>query len=134
MSLKLRNVIVCAFTLLFVLSLPCQMLSAQDHVVSTRGLHQALVKSSATRQTDISKIERFFSSQPAQAALKKARLNMKQVQQAIPTFSDQELAQLARQTDRIQNDFAAGALSNEQLTYIIIALATAVVVILILKA
>ncbi len=59
---------------------------------------------------------------------------MKQVQQAIPTLSDQELAQLARQTDRIQNDFAAGALSNEQLTYIIIALATAVVVILILKA
>src|SRR5579875_21623 len=104
MSLKLRNVIVYLFTLLFVLSVPCQMLSAQDHVVSTRGLHQALVKSSATRQTDISKIERFFSSQ------------------------------LARQTDRIQNDFAAGALSNEQLTYIIIALATAVVVILILKA
>src|SRR5579875_2770288 len=94
MSLKLRNVIVYLFTLLFVLSVPCQMLSAQDHVVSTRGLHQALVKSSATRQTDISKIERFFSSQPAQAALKKARLNMKQVQQAIPTLSDQELLSL----------------------------------------
>ncbi|HLI34911.1 MAG TPA: PA2779 family protein [Terriglobia bacterium] len=134
MSLKLKNLIAYAFAFFFVLYLPCQTRSAQDHVVSTQGLHQALVRSSATRQNNISKIEKFFSSQPAQAALKKTKLNMKQVQQAIPALSNQELAQLARQTDKIQNDFAAGALTNQQLTYIIIALATAVIVILIVKA
>ena len=37
---------------------------------------------------------------------------------------------LAAQTRQIQNDFAAGALTNQQITYILIALGTAVIVLI----
>ena len=53
---------------------------------------------------------------------------------AIATLSPDELARLSARTTEIQNDFAAGALTNEQLTYIVIALATAVIVLIIVKA
>ena len=42
----------------------------------------------------------------------------------------QELAKLAQQTRHVQNDFAAGVLTNQQITYILIALATAVIVLI----
>jgi hypothetical protein len=45
-------------------------------------------------------------------------------------LDDGELARLADRTRSIDNDLKAGALSNEHLTYIVIALATAVIVIL----
>jgi len=44
------------------------------------------------------------------------------------------LARLASQTDKVQRDIAAGALTNTQITYIIIALATALLVTLIFVA
>lgn len=119
--------------LFVVLTIPSQ-LSAADHVVSANDLRQALINSAATRQNNILKVEKFFSSPPAQQALKKGGLDLKQVQKAIPSLSNKEVAQLAKSTDKIQNDFAAGSLSNEHLTYIVIALATAIIVILILKA
>jgi len=50
----------------------------------------------------------------------------------VSTLSADELANLAARTRKIQNDFAAGALNNEQLTYIVIAIGTALLVILIL--
>jgi hypothetical protein len=49
-------------------------------------------------------------------------------------MSPEELARLAEKTNQIQNDFAAGSLTNQQLTYIVIALGTAVLVLLIVAA
>lgn len=69
-----------------------------------------------------------------QRALKNGKVDYAKVEKAVPALSDQEVAQLAARTNKIQSDFAAGALTNEQLTYIVIALATAVVVILIVKS
>ncbi|MGH9398378.1 MAG: hypothetical protein ACRD18_16320 [Terriglobia bacterium] len=125
-------VILCAFILVIFSASP--QLQAQDHVVPESTIHQALVNSATTRQNNITQVEKFFSSQPAQAALKKGRLNLRQVENAIPSLDNQELAQLAKRTQKIQNDFAAGSLSNERLTYIVIALATAVIVILLFEA
>ena len=56
------------------------------------------------------------------------------IEKAFPQLSDEELARLALQTDKIQNDLAAGALTNQQLTYMTIALATAVIILIIVAA
>jgi hypothetical protein len=109
-------------------------LSAQQHLVSPAELHQALINAAKGRRENLARVEGFFSSTPVQAILRKTGINPKQVHRAIPALSDRELAQLAARTGQIQNKFAAGALSNQQLTYIAIALATAVIVILIFEA
>ena len=75
----------------------------------------------------------FFNSKPALKALRSAKIDAKKVQDAIAQLSDAELARLAARTNVAQKDFAAGALNNQDLTYIIIALATAVVVIILVK-
>ena len=53
-----------------------------------------------------------------------------QDRKGIPRLSDEEPARLARHTDKIQNDLAVGAITGEQLTYIIIALVTAVAILI----
>ncbi len=108
--------------------------AAQDHVVSPAELQQAAAAQARTRQENIAQVQSFVSSQPAQKAMKTAHLDPVQVRKAVPTLSDQELAQLAAKSAKAEKDFAAGALTNEQITYIIIALATAVVVIILVKA
>ncbi|MGH7866329.1 MAG: hypothetical protein ACREP9_01565 [Candidatus Dormibacteraceae bacterium] len=106
----------------------------EDHVVSTSQIQQKVVQAAHARQKNLETVRGFFASPQAQKALKKAKVNYSEVQKAIPTLSDPELAQLAARATQAQQNFAAGALNNEQITYIIIALATAVVVILIVKA
>ena len=76
----------------------------------------------------------FFSSKPVKAALKTGKIDYKKVDQAVSTLSADELAKLSAKTNQIQKDFAGGALTNEQLTYIIIALGSAVIVLILVKA
>lgn len=107
---------------------------AEDHVVPAAELHKQVRSAVRTRASDLAKVKRFLSSEAAAKALKGARLDPASLQKAVPFLSDEELARLASQTEKIQQDFAAGALNNQQLTYIIIALATAVIVLLIVEA
>jgi hypothetical protein len=99
-----------------------------NHVVSPAELQQATASVARTRQQNIDKVQKFFSSKQAEKALKSAHLDPVQVKKAVPSLSDQELAQLASRADKAQKDFAAGALNNQQITYILIALGTAVIV------
>jgi uncharacterized protein YbcC (UPF0753/DUF2309 family) len=108
-------------------------LMAQEHVVSAADLQNELSKSAATRQANLAKVRNFFSSEPVQKALKSAKIDEVKVEKAVPYMSDEDLARLARRTDKAQRDMAAGVLSNQQLTYIVIALATAVLVIIIVE-
>jgi uncharacterized protein YbcC (UPF0753/DUF2309 family) len=108
-------------------------LLAQEHVVSTADLQSELSKSAATRQGNLVKVRNFLSSEPVRKALKSAKIDEEKVEKAVPSLSDEELARLAKRTDNVQRDMAAGTLSNEQLTYIVIALATAVLVIIIVE-
>ncbi len=121
-----------------ILVLPVTLLTplatAQDHVISGAQLHQALMNAATAREKSVAQIDQFFSSKPAERALREGGFNLNQVEQAVPSLSDQELARLASQTRKVQNDFAAGALSNEYLTYIVIALAAALIVVLIFEA
>ncbi len=106
------------------------LVAGQEHVVSTAELQQATLSIAKTRQENLAKVEKFFSSPQAQKVMKSAHLNPVQIKQAVPSLSDRELAKLAAKADKAQKNFAAGALTNEQITYILIALGTAIVVLI----
>lgn len=134
MLLKTKNVVLTALAFFLAAAFALPAFSAQNHLVSSKDLHQAIIRYASSRENNIKQVKGFFSSPPIQKALEKSGMNLKQVQQAIPSLSDQELAQLAQRTNKIQSDFAAGALTNQQLTYIVIAIATALIIILIFEA
>ena len=109
-------------------------LLAEDHVVSPPDLRKAAAVASQVREANLNKVEKFFSSVPAQKALKRADIDRSKVQRAVSTLSDEELSRLAQRTDQVQQEIAAGSLSNQDLTYIVIALAAAVFVLIIVAA
>jgi hypothetical protein len=119
--------LVCAVG--FLLQTP-SLLAAPSHVVSPAELQQATLSVARTRQQNLTKVEEFFSSRRAEQALKSAHLDPVQIKKAVPSLSDQELARLASRADKAQKDFAAGALTNLQITYILIALGTAIIVLI----
>ena len=104
--------------------------ATQNHVVSPAELQQATASAARTRQQNIAKVNKFFSSEQAQKSFKSAHLDPVQIKNAVPSLSDQELARLASRADKAQKDFAAGALTNQQITYILIALGAAVIVLI----
>jgi hypothetical protein len=108
--------------------------AVQDHVVSPSDLRQEVARSQSVRRSNLTQVHSFFSSKPSQKALKVAHIEAALVDKAVPQLSDDELARLASKTNQIERDFRAGALTNQQLTYIIIAIATALIVILIYEA
>jgi len=107
-----------------------QMAYAQAPVVTQDELKQALVNAANTRKENLEQVKSFFSSDPARKALATAHLDSNRIQKGLPALSSEELAKLAAQTRQIQNDFAAGSLTNQQITYILIALGTAVIVLI----
>jgi hypothetical protein len=107
---------------------------AQEHVVSPSDLQRQAVAAAKARQEKLQKVQNFFATDRAKKALQSARIDGRQVQNAVAQLSDQELTQLAAKTGAAQQDFAAGALTNQEITYIIIALAAAVLVLIIVKA
>ena len=119
--------LVCALTFTLQTSL---LAASQNHVVSPAELQQATTAVARTRQQNIANVQKFFSTEKAEKALKSAHLDPVQVKNAVPSLSNQELARLASRADKAQKDFAAGALTNQQITYILIALATAVIVLI----
>lgn len=103
----------------------------ENHVVPLTELHRDVAATTANRQANLERVERFLSSELAQKALRSAKIDGDQVKAALPLLSDDEMAQLASRADRAQADFAAGALTNQEITYILIALATAVIILVI---
>jgi hypothetical protein len=110
-----------------------QPLQAQSPVIQSSELRGALSKASSIRQKNLEQIQSFFGSEPVRNALSKSSFNSSQIQKTVALLSSDELAKLALRTQKIQADFVAGALNNQQLTYIVIALATAVLVLLIVE-
>lgn len=106
----------------------------ENHVVPLTELHRDAAAATESRQGDLAKVERFFSSEIAQNALRAAHIDGDQIKTALPMLSSEELAQLAARTSQLQADFAAGSLSNQEITYILIALGTAVIILVIVAA
>lgn len=119
--------VICAVGFLLQAS---SLAASQNHIVSPVQLQQATLSVARTRQQNISRVEKFFSSRQAEKALKSAHLDPIQINKAVPTLSDQELARLTSRADKAQKNFAAGALTNQQITYILIALGAAVIVLI----
>ncbi len=115
------------------LASPCAAIDEQ-HVVNPSDLHQAMRAESQARENNLASVRKFLTSEPAANALKNARIDPVKVEQAAAMLDNEELARLAARTAKVQEDFAAGALTNQQLTYIIIALATAVIILVIVAA
>ncbi len=109
-------------------------LAQEAHVVPLGELHAAAVAAGDQRQENISKLERFFTGETAEKALETVRLNGRQVRDAIASLDNQELARLAARAEKANSDFAAGSLTNQELTYIVIALGTAVLILVIVAA
>ena len=130
-QLQMRNAMVWMLTAMIPV---VSAAAAESHVVPLTELHQAAVASTEARGANLARVEHFFSSDVAQASLRAAKIDGDQVMKALPLLSDEELARLAARTDRLQTDFAAGALSNLHLTYIVIALGTAVLVLVLVEA
>ena len=109
-------------------------LAQETHIVPRSELHGKVVAVGEKRQENLSRLERLFTGESAEKALQTSRLNGKEVRNAVAMLDDEELARLAARAEKASSDFAAGALSNQELTYIIIAIATAVVILIIVAA
>src|SRR5262245_2326608 len=135
MSIKLRAPLAVLLTLSFSISaIPVQYMAADDHVMGAADLHQTLVDSAKERQTDVETVKKFFSSKVVEKTLSRRMMSYSKVEKAIPFLSDEELSKLASQCRQVESDISGGALSNQEITYIIIALATAVIILVIVVA
>jgi hypothetical protein len=94
-------------------------------------LHERSVAATEIRQKDLQQLDRFFSSEPVSKTLRAGKLNGEHLRQAVALLDNDELSRLAERSRQVQSDFTAGALTNQELTYIVIALATAVVILVI---
>ena len=110
-----------------------QTIFASGHVASSADLQAAMKTAAQQRQANVASVEQFLGSELGQKAVKAAGLDQRDVTQKVTSLSDEELARLASRTVRLQDDFAAGRLSNTHITYIIIA-AVAIVLIIALAA
>ena len=119
-----------ALTLVTALLAPVNVV-AEDHVVTAADLHRQALAATQARQANLDRVRNFFSSEPVTKILERVKIDPARVRKAVPLLTDQELARIAAQSRRVEAEFAAGALSNLHLTYIVIALATAVIVLLI---
>jgi hypothetical protein len=102
--------------------------TSQEHIVTSQTLQQNLESSSAARQKNVETLTRFMSSPTAEKAMRDAKVDPVQVQKAIPTLSDSELANLSSRATDAQQKFSAGVLSNNMLTLIIVLIAVIIIV------
>jgi hypothetical protein len=117
-----------ALVLAMIFAVP-QNLLADTHVVSPSELQKQTVETTRDRQRNLSSVREFLSTTTAEKAMKSASIDPKKVQNAVSSLSDDELANLAQRADKAQADFAAGTLSTRDLTWIILAIAVLVLII-----
>jgi hypothetical protein len=135
MGLNLRKLTNIALLLMVgVFFAPALRVRAEDHLVSPTELHDTLTKSTEIRHKNLEKVQQFFSSEQVRKTLSSTKIDLKKVENTVHQLNDEELARLAAQAEKVQADVAAGALDNQEITYIIIALATAVLILVIVVA
>ena len=116
--------------LLFTLGVvPVLPQTAADHIVSVVDLHQSIRAAAQARQSNLAKLEKFLSTEPARKVLMAVKLDSAQVTQAISALSDEELSRLATQSERIQSDVVAGEGGKQRLLkYVILGAATTILI------
>ena len=116
--------------LLFTLGVvPVLPQTAADHIVSVGDLHQSIRAAALARQSNLAKLEKFLSTEPARKVLMAVKLDSAQVTQAIAVLSDEELSRLATQSERIQSDVVAGEGGKQRLIkYVVLGAATTILI------
>ena len=122
-----RAVTACVLVTLF--AIPQSLFAQAEHVVNPSDLQKAVVDASRARQQNLESLRSFFSSEKAQQALKSVHADPKQVNNAMASLSDDELARLASRARKAQADFAAGTLSDRDLIIILVAIAALILII-----
>jgi len=102
--------------------------SNQDHVVSAEALQLQVVTASAARQKNIDTLTDLLKTPTAEKAMRDAKVDPVQVKNAIPTLSDDELANLSGRVTKAQSDFSAGILGIGLFTLIILVVILIIVV------
>src|SRR5262245_28859079 len=97
------------------IGLPVQGL-AQGERARPFELRDAVRKASTEKEKNPSQVQSFFLDSRVKSALENGGISAERVQKAVSTLNADELAALSARTAKIQNDFAAGALSNQDLT------------------
>src|SRR5690348_14105764 len=82
-------------------------LFAQDHVVSSADLRNDVRSVAASREKSIETLNRTLSSEQGRKALEMVHVNYEQVQKAVSTLDDSDLARLSSRAQAAQTDFAA---------------------------
>jgi hypothetical protein len=124
-----RSTVICAFIAIMAVAAASVNVWAQTHVVSPAELRQQMLDAARTRAANIETVKEFISTADGQQALRIAHLNPKQVQAAVSTLSDAEVAQLSARAAKAQRDFAAGDLSDRDLLLILIGIAALILII-----
>ncbi len=119
---------ITACVLVAVFALPSNLL-AETHLVSPAELQREVLAATAARQHNRQVIEQFLSSPAAEKAMKASHIDSRNVQGAVATLDEQELAQLDSRAEKAQADFAAGTLSDRDLLIIILGIAALVLII-----
>lgn len=108
---------------------PSLVAEASDHLVSPSELEKATIDASQRRKQNLDTLQSFFASARAQRALKSAHMSPEQVNKAVGSLSDDELARLAQRANKAQADFAAGYIGDRDLLIILVAVAALILII-----
>lgn len=130
-SLILRAVIYSILALPLAMPGDSYAAGQQDHLVTSQAMQSDLMHSASDRQKNIETVKAFLNSPVADKAIRDAHYNPEQVQKAIPTLSDQELASLAARSEHVQQQFAAGHLTKTELALIAVAFVVVIIVIIV---
>jgi len=125
----------CVFVLLACLVLQAPSKAApSDHVVPLQEMERRIAGQSSQRRANLSKVESFLSMNKVEEVMRSARMDPQAIRAAAALLSDDELSRLASRAGSARKDIQGGALSNLELTYVVIALITALVVVIIFVA
>jgi hypothetical protein len=102
--------------------------------VTAAELRNAVKQASSGRQKNLEQVRSFFGDPKISKVLADAHIDANRIQNAGSALSGAELEKLAARTAQIQSDFAAGALTNQELTSVVIAVGAAVIVLILVAA
>lgn len=117
---------ICA---LVILLSPSRSILAQTHVVSPADIHKELLDKTQSRQQNLERAKQLFSSDAGRRALGATRMDSARVNAAVSMLSDAELENLAARADKLEQDFAAGRISDRDLLIILLGIAALILVI-----
>jgi hypothetical protein len=104
-------------------------LFAQDHVVSSADLRKDVQAIARSRQKSIETLDRLLASAQGQKALDTMHVSYQEVQEAVASLSDADLARLSARAQAAQNDCAAGRIGDRDLLLILIGVAVIILII-----